>query len=859
MTIAILLTLIPGYVLAEDGRNPWEVMPAIESKTAWTRYTETREEMTTFIWEQMRDNQIMGLSIALVDDQEVVWARGFGYADLQEGVWATGSTVYQIGSISKTITATALMQLSTREDGPVDIDDPVTDYLPQFSIHTEPLRPGPTPIGPITIRNMLTHHSGIPGSISNGGYVRETDPDFNDWLLDYLAGAYVAYPPDFILSYSNIAFTLLGDVVAEISGESFRDYTRGLFDSMGMYNSSFYPDLPFIREHLSLGYYGVDALDYFYVSTVPAGSAHSNVLDMSRYIKMVLADGQSVGGEILKSETLYYMLTPKNEDVALDFGNSIGLSWFLHDPELSYAGRLCRHGGATIPFRSQLAIFIDHKLGVVVLSNSCLPGLPAEMVEHVIARKTLELALKEKTGIEPPPAPTPAWSPQTTREWSELTALEGIYVTGFTYDLVEAVTGGLEWTTVLPPNFTRAQLRLVPRENGWFSQSESQELQLEFARISGRDVMVMHTVTGASLWGEKYRPGAIPESWSDRFGKYVIGNLNHQDCGWFVPPAIKPVNMSIELKEEAGMVIIELSDWGGMQIVVEPLTDELGVMRGLGRERSEAVELVFAGGEEQLRFWTLAYRKSILLTADGDYNGDGTSDIAVFRPWSGLWAIRDLTRFYFAAQGDLPASGDYDGDGTTDIAVFRRAPAPALWAIKNISRVYFGDGWDSPVPADYNGDGSCDVAVFDDDSGLWKVKDITRLYYGGSGDRPLPGDYAGDGTKDIGIFRATSGLWAIRNVSRIYFGASPDETVPGDYSGDGTAEVGIFRATSGLWALRGMSRVYFGGRADQPLPADYDGDTTGDMGIFRDASGLWAIKSVTRVYYGASGDIPVTR
>lgn len=90
------------------------------------------------------------------------------------------------------------------------------------------------------------------------------------------------------------------------------------------------------------------------------------------------------------------------------------------------AGRLCGHGRATIPFRSQLAIFLDHKLGVVVLSNSCLPGLPAEMIEDVIARKALELALKEKTGIAPPPTrrhrPGPPRQPGngwSSRPWKE--------------------------------------------------------------------------------------------------------------------------------------------------------------------------------------------------------------------------------------------------------------------------------------------------------------------------------------------------------------------------------------------------------------------------------------------------------
>jgi len=99
-----------------------------------------------------------------------------------------------------------------------------------------------------------------------------------------------------------------------------------------------------------------------------------------------------------------------------------------------------------------------------------------------------------------------------------------------------------------------------------------------------------------------------------------------------------------------------------------------------------------------------------------DYNGDGTSDIAVFRPDSGLWAIRSLTRIYFGQSGDEPVPGDYDADGTTDIGIFRASSG--LWAARGISRVYFGQSGDRPVPADYNGDGTGNVAVFRPATGL---------------------------------------------------------------------------------------------------------------------------------------------
>jgi type II secretory pathway pseudopilin PulG len=240
-----------------------------------------------------------------------------------------------------------------------------------------------------------------------------------------------------------------------------------------------------------------------------------------------------------------------------------------------------------------------------------------------------------------------------------------------------------------------------------------------------------------------------------------------------------------------------------------------------------------------------------------DFNGDGTSDIAIFRGTSGLWAIRGITRVYFGSLDDLPVPGDYAGNSTTDIGIFRSSSG--LWAIRGVTRSYFGSSLDTVVPGDYNGDGECDMGIFRDSSGLWAIKGITRAYFGGSSDSPVPGYYNGDSIKDIGIFREASGLWAIKGISRVYFGSSGDETVPGDYNGDGAWDYGVFRSSSGLWAIRGVTRSYFGSGSDQPVPADYKGDGRDDIGIFRGTSGLWAIRGVSRVYFGSSGDVPVTR
>jgi hypothetical protein len=252
---------------------------------------------------------------------------------------------------------------------------------------------------------------------------------------------------------------------------------------------------------------------------------------------------------------------------------------------------------------------------------------------------------------------------------------------------------------------------------------------------------------------------------------------------------------------------------------------------------------------------TLPPQKAVI--ASGDYNGDGTDDIAVFRASTGLWSVRDLTTAYYGISTDQAAPGDYDGDGSADIAVFR--PASGQWFVRNFTRVYYGTNGDTTIPGDYDGDGISDIAVFRSATGRWYIKDQTSVVFGMNGDWPVPADYDAGGSLQMAVYRPGGGYWAVSGLTRFFFGGSNDWPLALDYDGDGIYEPTVFRPCDGMWAIRGITRHYIGICTDWARPGDYDGDGIDDLGIFRDYSSLWAVRELTRVYFGGTGDVPVTR
>ena len=304
--------------------------------------------------------------------------------------------------------------------------------------------------------------------------------------------------------------------------------------------------------------------------------------------------------------------------------------------------------------------------------------------------------------------------------------------------------------------------------------------------------------------------------------------------------------------------------------------------------RFGALILSYSLGESSGFETTSLNQAARLAATTADFDGDGRTDISIFRPVGGEWWYRSTLNpvtlaMQFGTSGDVPVAADFTGDGKIDIAVFR--PSSGQWFIlrSNDGLYYalpFGQNGDIPTPADFDGDGKADIAVFRPSEGVWYIlrssdAQTSIFQFGTSGDKPVAADYDGDQKADIAVFRpnGTNGAeWWIQTSSGglmvFQFGVASDKAVPADYTGDGKTDVAFWRPSNGQWFIlksENFSYLAFpwGTSGDIPAPGDYDGDGTFDTAVFRPSNATWYINGTGypgRVIatFGAQADQPVS-
>ena len=372
-----------------------EVAAALEVYDAWVEWT-------------ARNRDQPAVSIGIVYDQDLVFAKGYGWADIAKKVPATPATAYRIASISKTITAHAILQL--RDAGKLQLDDPLTKWIPELKLA------GIDPNSPaITIRQVLSHTGGIPREV-DGTYWNDMNFPTREAMFPVLNKMGIAMPPETEWKYSNVAVGLAGYVVEAASGEPYAEYiARHILAPLGMTGTRVQPT----RDMATLAVpYGRRVagkprrLEPFFKGNymLAASNLASTVDDLARYVSLQFRRGPAGGSQILKGSTLAEM--QRIQWLQPDWKSGWGLGWGIarRDDQTRIG-----HGGSVPGNRTQISFVPKDKFGVIVLTNS-EDGRPSLYVNqaYAIVAPAIARAVAAETKV---PTPDAAWS-----------KYEGVYV-----------------------------------------------------------------------------------------------------------------------------------------------------------------------------------------------------------------------------------------------------------------------------------------------------------------------------------------------------------------------------------------------------------------------------------------------
>ncbi|MEZ5557126.1 MAG: serine hydrolase domain-containing protein [Pseudomonadales bacterium] len=310
--------------------------------------------------------RVPGLSVGVVMDQDLVWSKGYGYANVRRKVPADTDTLYSICSISKLFTSIALMQ--QRDAGKLQLDDPVARHLEWFDIQqTYP------DSGPITVRSLLTHSSGLPRESVH--YYWNPDYPFptRDELIAGLAGQETLYPEGKYFQYSNLALTLAGEIAASAAGKPYEDLVQdAILTPLGLADTRPYLPRELHGSRMAIGYGPIDREGkrtteppFDAAGIRPAAGFTSSVRDLARFASWQFRLLENGGEEVLKASTLREM--QRVQWVDPDWKTTWGLGFIVeHVGDKTVVG----HDGGCPGYITQFSMMPKHKLAVVVLTNA---------------------------------------------------------------------------------------------------------------------------------------------------------------------------------------------------------------------------------------------------------------------------------------------------------------------------------------------------------------------------------------------------------------------------------------------------------------------------------------------------------
>lgn len=462
--------------------------------------------------EELKRDNVVGAGYAIFDDKDVIWHDSYGFANKMTNEQASFTTKFLIGSVTKVFTAVAILQL--QEKSIIHIDSSVSFYLPEFAINQRF-----KDSKPITIRDILTHHAGLPSDIFVHKFA-ENPPYFSE-IINHLNKQYTCFPVGEIKSYSNLGYALLGVIIERTSGITYQAYVENnILLPLEMEHSGFYLSTD-IKNDIS-GAYDIESEESVElpIFDVPAGAIYSTVEDMSKFGKAFL----NTGHPILQPETIKLMFDIQNKEVDFDLYDKSAIC-FNFKNKAGELGRVLEHGGATMYHRAQLYIAPDAKIGGIMLSNSPQGIKNAWKLNEQFM---VEYIRQHAIDVEPNTIPEKPFNFTSIKD-KNLKSYIGDYVMPgmncefqWKHDNIYATIQGNSFY-ILPKDdhsFVAAK-----RYVGFMFKSKDYHFFLE--EINGEKLFIQAMPWGdLSIIGKQIKKKPIPKNWEQRIGKYEIVNLS---------------------------------------------------------------------------------------------------------------------------------------------------------------------------------------------------------------------------------------------------------------------------------------------------------------------------------------------
>ena len=339
------------------------------------------EQIDAYLREYMAQSRMVGLAIAVAQEGKIIFRGGYGVQDQRTGQPVTPETLFHLASVVKTMTSTTIMQL--REAGKLELDDRIVQHLPYFRVD-DPRS------DQITIRQCLCHTSGI-GHPEDYGW---DNPEFADGALERhvrgLADHKLIELAPGTISYSDIAYNVLGDLIAKVSGMSYEAYMHShLFQPLDMSKTTTMPPRQRDPALLATGYEqdaaGVIKQSYYPYNRmhVPCGCVASNVLEMTRYATAHLHRGELDGVRILQPQSYTDLWAVQVHEARSDVPDDSALGWWVRRGNIEL---VVSHDGADDGFQSHFRLWTESQLSIVVLCNAvwAAPSTVADEVYQLI-------------------------------------------------------------------------------------------------------------------------------------------------------------------------------------------------------------------------------------------------------------------------------------------------------------------------------------------------------------------------------------------------------------------------------------------------------------------------------------------